>query len=116
MGIFHTAPMAHTMTEAENKMASSMMGLDSSDMSQVGTGGHTTMSMGMGSNGQGTLQYQGVDIGAYVDFDKIFSLIQDAIAKVPAGMLPQGSDQWAYTVVMHPQTGEGAAWGMQPNP
>ena len=64
---------------------------------------------------KGSMMYQGMDIGAYVDFAAIYKLLQEALAKVPAGQMPQGASDWAATVVLHgPEMG--SAWIMQHNP
>lgn len=68
-----------------------------------------------GMAGQG-MEYHGVDIGAFIDYDAINRIIQAAIAKMPRGAVPPGANGWTATVVLHPGEGEGAAWIMEKNP
>lgn len=65
--------------------------------------------------GQG-MEYHGVDIGAFIDYEAINRIVQAAIAKMPRGAVPPGASGWTATVVLHPGETEGAAWIMERNP
>jgi len=63
----------------------------------------------------GNMMYHGMDIGAYVDFAAINKIIQEALKKIPPGMMPPGGEEMSATVVVH-GAGMGSAWIMSPNP
>lgn len=62
------------------------------------------------------MEYRGVDIGAYIDYQAISQIVMAALEKMPAGALPTNAGAWTATVVLHPGEGEGAAWIMEHNP
>lgn len=62
------------------------------------------------------LDYHGLDIGAYLDFEAVQKLVAEALAKVPKSRLPEDASDWTATIIIHPGETEGASWIMEHNP
>ena len=60
--------------------------------------------------------YMGVDLGQFIDFNAIAAAVKAAVEKLPPGDRPSGGPDWSATIVIHPQSGTGSAFILQPNP